>query len=166
VGDVRIERVGAERLDDVEHLWKAMQAHHVEVGPDIPGIPPRPPDESWPIRRARYEGWLAGPDAFLLLALDGDEAVGYALVSFHDRDDTHRTGERTAELHSLAVAPSRRGAGTGTRLLRAVYAEVRAARVGEMMIGVMAGNDRALALYEREGFRPWVTMTLGRVPEG
>ena len=42
---------------------------------------------------------------------------------------------------------------------------MRALGVEEMVIGVLATNERALALYEREGFRPWVTMTLGKVPD-
>ena len=161
---VRIEKVGAERVADFEPLWKALHEHHLTVDPDVPGIPPRTADESWPIRRARYEEWLSHPGAFALLALDGDEAVGYAVVSFHDRDDTHQTGERFAELHSLSVLADRRGAGIGTRLLRRVYAEVRAQGVEEMMIGVLATNDRVRRFYEREGFAPWVLLTLGKVP--
>jgi GNAT superfamily N-acetyltransferase len=162
--DVRIERVGPDRVADVELLWKALHEHHLTVDPNVPGIPPRTADESWPIRRARYEEWLTHPGAFALLAMDGDEAVGYAVVSFHDRDDTHTTGERFAELHSLSVLPDRRGAGIGTQLLRRVYAEVRAQGVEEMMIGVLATNDRVRRFYEREGFAPWVLLTLGKVP--
>jgi GNAT superfamily N-acetyltransferase len=162
--DVRIEKVGAERVADFEPLWKALHEHHLTVDPNVPGIPPRTADESWPIRRARYEEWLTHPGAFALLAMDGDDAIGYAVVSFHDRDDTHTTGERFAELHSLAVLEDRRGAGIGTQLLGRVYAEVRAQGVEEMMIGVLATNDRVRRFYEREGFAPWVLLTLGKVP--
>ena len=48
--------------------------------------------------------------------------------------------------------------------LRRVYAEVRAQGVEEMMIGVLATNDRVRRFYEREGFAPWVLLTLGKVP--
>lgn len=164
--EIRITKVGAERIGDVEWLWKALHEHHLTVDPQVPGIPPRTADESWPIRRARYEEWLSHPCAFALLALDGDdEAVGYAVVSFHDRDDTHATGDRLAELHSLSVLADRRGGGIGTRLLRRVYTEVRAQGVEEMMIGVLATNERVRRFYEREGFAPWVLLTLGKVPD-
>ena len=33
------------------------------------------------------------------------------------------------------------------------------------MIGVLATNEDARRLYEREGFRPWVLLTLGKVPD-
>lgn len=163
--DVRILKVGADRLDDVRPLWLSMMEHHVEVAAPIPGIPMRAPEDSWPIRRRRYESWLAQPDAFLLLAEEAGVVIGYAVVSFHPADDTNATGPRTAELHSLAVSASHRGAGVGTRLLLAIYREVRALGVEEMMIAVMEGNDRVREFYRRQGFLPWVTMTLGKVPD-
>jgi ribosomal protein S18 acetylase RimI-like enzyme len=86
-------------------------------------------------------------------------------VTFHDQDDSHTTGERFAELQSLAVAPARRGAGLGTSLLHEVYRQVRARGAEEMVIGVLATNADALRLYQREGFRPWVLLTLGKVPD-
>jgi ribosomal protein S18 acetylase RimI-like enzyme len=97
-------------------------------------------------------------------ASDG-AAVGYALVTFHDEDDSHATGSRFAELNSLAVTEDARGGGVGTALLREVYRQVRAAGVEEMVIGVLATNEPAMRLYEREGFRPWVVYTLGKVPD-
>jgi ribosomal protein S18 acetylase RimI-like enzyme len=165
VAEVLIAKAGSERLDDVRPLWLSMMEHHVAVAAPIPGIPMRAPEDSWPIRRRRYEDWLSQPDAFLLLAETRDLAVGYAVVSFHPEDDTNVTGPRTAELHSLAVLASHRGTGLGRRLLRAVYREVRALGVEEMMIAVMEGNDRVRDFYGREGFTPWVTMTLGKVPD-
>jgi len=165
VDDLRIVRAGAERIPDLEPLTRDLHAHHLSVDPAIPGIPPRDADEWWAIRSERYAEWLGHPGAFVLLAEDGEGLAGYALVSFHDRDDSHATGERFAELHSLAVAEGRRGSGIGTRLLRAVYREVRAAGVEEMIIGVLATNEPAMRLYEREGFKPWVVLTFGKVPE-
>lgn len=164
-GEVRIVRAGAERLDEVEPLTRALHAHHVTVDPSIPGIPPRDEDGWWRIRRRRYAAWLAEDAAFLLVAEGAAGLEGYALVTFHDEDDSHVTGARFAELQSLAVLPARRGSGLGTRLLHAVYREVRAAGVEEMAIGVLATNGPAMRLYEREGFRPWVVLTLGKVPE-
>ena len=162
--DVPIEQVGAERVADFEPLWKALHEHHLTVESERAGHPAADGRRSWPIRRTRYEEWLTHPGAFALLALDGDDAVGYAVVSFHDRDDTHRTGERFAELHSCPSLADRRGAGIGTQLLRRVYAEVRAQGVEEMIDGVLATNDRVRRFYEREGFAPWVLLTLGKVP--
>ena len=58
-----------------------------------------------------------------------------------------------------------RGAGLGTRLMEQLYVELRAAEIHELAIGVIATNERAMRFYERQGFRPWVVTTLGRVPD-
>jgi hypothetical protein len=34
-----------------------------------------------------------------------------------------------------------------------------------MVIGVLATNEPAMRLYAREGFRPWVVLTMGTVPD-
>ena len=36
--------------------------------------------------------------------------------------------------------------------------------ITELLTLVIASNDRALRFYERQGFKPWVVMTLGKVP--
>lgn len=163
---MRIVEAGAERLAELEPLTRSLHAHHLTVDPDIPGIPPRDGDAWWAIRRARYDGWLAEPDSFLLLAEDdGPTLAAYALVSFHGIDDSHATGARFAELQSLVVAEGRRGEGLGTELLHEVYRQVRARGVEEMVIGVLATNEPAMRLYRREGFWPWVVLTMGKVPD-
>ena len=52
----------------------------------------------------------------------------------------------------LGVRRAASGRGLGRRLLDALEAEARANGIHRLGLGVMAGNDRALALYERAGF--------------
>ncbi len=166
MGEVRIVRAGQERIDDLEPLWKALQEHHLAGEEEIPGIPMRRPDDSWPRRRARYVRWLAEPDAFALIAEENDRPVGYALVTVHGpADDTHVTRDRLAELQSLSVEAGRRGKGVGGRLMEAVYAELRALDVRELVIGVMASNHEAIRYYERLGFNPWLAVYMGTIPD-
>jgi len=164
---VRIVEASVDRLPEIEHLTRALHEHHRTVDAGIPGIPLRDADAWWAIRRGRYESWLTEPDGFLLLAEEdgAHRPIGYALVSFHDRDDSHTTGDRFAELQSLVVEPARRGGGLGTELLYEVYRQVGRRGAEEMVIGVLATNEPAKRLYEREGFRPWVILTMGRVPD-
>ncbi|MGZ8585471.1 MAG: GNAT family N-acetyltransferase [Actinomycetota bacterium] len=121
---------------------------------------------SWPLRRANYLRWLhEEPDAFVLIAeVDGAEPIAYALVSIDGADDTHVTGERIAELQTLSVLPSHRNAGLGTRMMEAVVAELRSLGTHELVIAMIATNEPARRFYERFGFRPWLTVALGRVP--
>ena len=164
--DVRIVRGDVERIPDLEPLTRSLHAHHQTVDPEVPGVPPRDEDGWWRIRSGRYREWLAEPDNLLLIAEhEADGPLGYAVITFHGEDDSHVTGERFAELQSLVVMAERRGEGVGGALLREVYRQVRAAGVEEMVIGVLATNERALRLYERQGFHPWVILTMGKVPD-
>ena len=161
---VRILRAGAERIDDLEPLWKSLLEHHRSVGPRIPGVGLREPDASWALRRTEYEEWLAEPDAFVLLAEEDERAVGYAVVHFRSSDDSRVTGERFGELESLAVLPEARGRGIGTALMEAVEAELLRLGIGELEIGILVTNEGATRFYERHGFRPWLVRYFGRVP--
>lgn len=160
-----IAAASAERIPDLEPLTRSLHAHHLTVDPAIPGIPPRDADTWWAIRSARYREWLAEPGSFLLIAEEDGTPVGYALVTCHDIDDSHTTGERFAELQSLVVLEEHRGGGLGTELLHEVYRRLRSEGIEEMVIGVLAMNEPAMRLYEREGFRPWMVLTMGKVPD-
>jgi len=111
MSEARIALAGVEALPQIEPLTRSLHEHHRTVDPDIPGVPLRDTDEWWAVRRERYRAWLGEPDTFLLIADDEGLGVGYALVTFHDRDDSNTTGGRFAELQSLVVSPDRRGGG-------------------------------------------------------
>ena len=74
--------------------------------------------------------------------------------------------ERDAEnarflMDGIFVAPEARGRGVGTELLAAVAVEARRRGYAEVRLDVVEGNDRARALYEREGFHAVGTQSTG-----
>jgi ribosomal protein S18 acetylase RimI-like enzyme len=165
VSDVEISRAGRGRIAEVEILWRALHAHHASVAGHLAGVAPfRSEDDSWERRRGHYERVLAEPGSFLLLAERDGRPVGYAAVRLSGTEATLVVGERVAELETLSVLPEERGNGLGGLLMDAVYAELRALGIEELGVAVMAGNDRALAFYERRGFVPYLRLMLGRVP--
>jgi ribosomal protein S18 acetylase RimI-like enzyme len=165
VAEVEITLAGAERLDDLEPLWRALHARHRSVDGHLATVAPfRSGEESWQRRRAHYERVLADPDTFLLLAERGRRPVGCALVRVGDTAATLQLGERVAELDTISVLPDERGQGLGGRLMDAVYAELRRRGIGELELAVMAGNDDAVRFYERRGLVPYLTFMIGRVP--
>jgi ribosomal protein S18 acetylase RimI-like enzyme len=161
---VRVARAGAARISEVEELWKGLHRQHLAVDPRLPGVPIRSLEDSWRRRRRLYRRWLAEKEAFLLLAEDRGRAVGYAVVHLHEADESWDTGGRFGVLESIAVAPRRRGAGLGRKLMEAVFAELRTLRVDVLEIGVVSTNQRARRFYESLGFRSWLTHYLGRLP--
>jgi GNAT superfamily N-acetyltransferase len=160
---LRIVKGSADDIPALEPLWVAV--HHAHVA-SMPELAPYVSDaETWAERRALYESVFEKPDTVLLLAFDSDTVIGYALSHVLPVEetwipDTWRTGERIAELESLSVLESHRGKGIGSALLDAIDRELAAQGVADVIVGALAGNEDALRLYERRGFRPtWMYMS-------
>jgi ribosomal protein S18 acetylase RimI-like enzyme len=122
-------RVGtADDLHLVEPLWVAVHHRHVQ---SMPQLAPYVSDaESWTIRLALYRELLAKPDTLLLIAFDGEAAVGYGLahvLAVEDTwvPDTWRTGQSIGEIESLSVLPEYRGSGLGSVLLDRLETHLR-----------------------------------------
>jgi len=49
-------------------------------------------------------------------------------------------------------------------MMEAVFAELRALGIEELVIAMIATNEPARRFYERFGFRPWLTVAFGKVP--
>jgi ribosomal protein S18 acetylase RimI-like enzyme len=151
VNDTTIVLGGAELIDDVEHLWKALHAHHQK---GLPGFAYHSPDASWQVRSDEYRRWLAPPGSFVLVAYAGDVPVGYALVEVMDGpEDTWVTGERIGHLQSLSLDPLWRGRGLGTVLADRVDAELADRGIHDLMLDVVEGNTGAERFYQRRGLR-------------
>jgi ribosomal protein S18 acetylase RimI-like enzyme len=121
-----------------------------------PALPLVDDDElSWQRRRALYLERLSSETGFLVIAIEGEAIVGYALICLEQGpDDTFSLGERYAELYSLSVASRLRGRGIGTQLLDFVDRELARRSIDGLKVAVMAGNAQAERLYERRGLHP------------
>ncbi|MGV1049869.1 MAG: hypothetical protein ACOYD4_15250 [Solirubrobacterales bacterium] len=71
----QIVLLGAREVDRVEHLWKAMVAHHRQVVGEE--VPVRSDEEAWQWRRQQYVEWLSGEE-------EGEEARMLAAVRAED----------------------------------------------------------------------------------
>lgn len=108
-------------------------------------------DESPPfdVLLRRFRRLLADAAAFVLLAGEREDPVGYAVVTLRP---TVYTDGPLAVLDELYVRPARRGDGIGTRLLTCAIEEVLARGGGEMHINVDEVDTDARRFYERHGF--------------
>jgi ribosomal protein S18 acetylase RimI-like enzyme len=162
---VEIVRAGAERIPDLQPLWESLSRHHAEVAPELAVLGEvRPQADSWAVRRALYEEWLGEPDAFALVAEIEGGPVGYAVVSLRGPEETWATGDRVAELQTLAVLPGHRGVGIGRALVDRMYEELRRLGVGHFVVGVVASNADAVRFYERLGLTKFIVAYAGQVP--
>lgn len=100
--------------------------------------------------RARLPAALAEfPGAFSLLAFDGAEPVGLAncFTGF-----STFAARPVINVHDLAVLPKARGRGIGRALMQAIEAQAQARGACKVTLEVLAGNDRARALYASLGY--------------
>ena len=94
----------------------------------------------------QYRRHLHSPSAVVLVAVDGPDLLGKALVFF-------RRGSDVARLYSIAVAQHARGRGVAKTLLEAAAAAARRHGCERLRLEVRQDNVAAIALYERLGYR-------------
>jgi ribosomal protein S18 acetylase RimI-like enzyme len=147
----------------LEPLWVAVHHRHAQTMPHLaPYVSDR---DTWAIRSPLYRELLAKPDTLLLLAFDGESAVGYGLAHVLPVEDswipdTWQTGARIGEIESLSVLPEYRGSGVGSLLLDRLEIHLRAHGAQDLILGVLPGNADAIRLYERRGYQPtWLYLS-------
>lgn len=87
-----------------------------------------------------------GSDPLLFTAIGSDQPLGFAV--------TERTRPDCAELRHLGVRPSRWGRGVAGRLLGEIERELGRRGYTSAELWVYCENERAIALYEKHGWRP------------
>lgn len=94
---------------------------------------------------------------------DGHAAIGYAALRRGSTADGV-VGAKPAEVQRIYVGGAWLGHGAGHALMRACIAQARAWHCDVIWLGVWEHNPRAIAFYEKTGFRVVgrQTFTLGR----
>ena len=100
-------------------------------------------DEPWSDRM--LAGELAQPGRYYLVALDGEQVVGYGGMADFSTE---------GHVMNIGVRADRQRAGIGAQLLGALLAEATRRRIPRVLLEVAADNDAAQRLYTRHGFRP------------
>lgn len=99
------------------------------------------PSDAWSAEQFWQE--LAHPTRTYLVALDGDDVVGYAGTFAVPPD---------ADIQTVAVRADRQGRGIARRLLAALLEDVERRGATHTLLEVRAENASALRLYESLGF--------------
>jgi ribosomal protein S18 acetylase RimI-like enzyme len=101
----------------------------------------------------RQAAELADPARVTWLAESRDGvAIGFALLRRGSRSDGV-TGERPVEVQRIYADRSVHGRGIGARLLASCVATARAWSADVLWLAVWEHNARAIAFYEKHGFR-------------
>lgn len=104
----------------------------------------------------RFEDYLADPTRDLLLAMDGDRAVGYTMLIAADPADpdvaASITRRPTVELSKFYVRPDAHGSGIAAQLIERSVELARERGAASVWLGVNDQNARANRFYEKSGF--------------
>ena len=97
----RVELAGIERVDELRDLWLELHHHHRAVVGTLPLV--KDDELSWQRRRGLYVDRLSSEAGFLVLAIDRDAVVGYALVCIEEgpvrvERDRHRLADTQAPI--------------------------------------------------------------------
>lgn len=102
-------------------------------------------DSPWPAEAFTAE--IASPhNRYFAVRGPDDLLIGYAGISV-----LGRPGDAECEIHTIAVDPEFRGGGYGRTLMAAMLAVADDNRA-EVFLEVRIDNDRAIELYEHNGF--------------
>ena len=101
-----------------------------------------------------YTAWLGDPATASWLAQTdrGDAPVGYAVIA-PAKLPLDDVSADDLELKRIYLLSRFHGGGVGRELMQHAVAESRARGARRLLLGVYAGNARALAFYARNGFR-------------
>ncbi|MDL9998158.1 GNAT family N-acetyltransferase [Variovorax sp. J22P240] len=95
------------------------------------------------------EALAARPQAFSVLAYDGEQPVG--LINCLEGFSTFAC-KPLVNVHDVVVLASHRGQRVTQRMLARVEEEARVRGACKLTLEVLSGNQSALRAYEREGF--------------
>jgi ribosomal-protein-alanine acetyltransferase len=98
------------------------------------------------LSRRSFRHFLTSQHASLIVAEEGGKFAGYVLVLYPARS-------KAARLYSIAVAPHVGGRGIGPKLLTAAEAAAKRRGRRTMRLEVHEHNTRAIARYEKSGYR-------------
>lgn len=108
------------------------------------------PTDAWSSELMRSE--VASEHTVYLLALDGDEVIGYGGVQA-------MAGNPDTDIQTITIDASRRGRGDGRALLRELIRVAIARDARHVFLDVRHDNTPARGLYDAEGF-----VEIGRRP--
>jgi ribosomal protein S18 acetylase RimI-like enzyme len=97
------------------------------------------------LSRQSLRRYMQVPSAAMIVAEEGKEITGYALIGL-------RKGSKIGRLYSIAVDKSRAGRGVGRALLDASEQVAKKHKCNLFALEVRAGNRRAITLYRKNGY--------------
>jgi GNAT superfamily N-acetyltransferase len=141
---IRVDRAGPGDVERVTELVEAVVGSYRDWAPDWT------PPKATPEQRERLEANFANDDAWILMALDGDEIVGVVSMAARTAAQTELPPPGTIYLWQMFVTPAWQGSGLAQALMDLALEEARSRGFERMTLWAAAGATQARRFYERE----------------
>ena len=138
-----------EDLDYLLGLWEALDGEMIPLMPEV--LRPREEEVDVEALSAYVSGLICGTGGFALVARDGEERLGGALIEERTRPDHLGL---SAHLEAIRVEPAARGRGVARALVEEMKEIARRRDCSYLSLRVLEGNRAARSLYEETGFAP------------
>lgn len=103
---------------------------------------------------ALFEQWLSDPDWAIYVAVEGEQITGVMFLVQRSTPEHHLLKHRRfVVIDTLAVAEGWRSQGIGRALMQQAETWASDRGITEIELSVWEFNQRALALYEKLGYR-------------
>jgi GNAT superfamily N-acetyltransferase len=143
---IRVERAGPSDVARVTRLVQLGIDSYRDWAPRW-----RPPVASAQ-QRQRLQQNFASDDAWILMALEGDEIVGVVSLAMRTAADPDPPEPGTVYLWQMFVTPAWQGTGLAQALMDLAVKEAGERGYDRMTLWAAAGAKQACRFYEREGW--------------
>lgn len=147
---MNIRRAGEADAELIAHLVRHVHDIHFAARPDF-----FKPYAFTPELIADFRERLADEQVHVLVGEVSDVAVGYILAQVvQHAENPYAYNPRTLLVDQMSVNPEARSKGYGEQLMAAVFDLAVSLEIKDIVLGVWAFNERAIAFYKRQGFTP------------
>jgi GNAT superfamily N-acetyltransferase len=150
---ITVTRARTEHVDAIRRLWIEFMDFHAARNPHYARS-----DDGDALFAEYVTRLLDDPDARVLVALEGDAVLGYAVGKIDQLTPGFRQ-RRYGFISDVAITAAARRAGLGARFDDALRAWFHGAGVRRVQLRAATDNEVAMAFWRKRGYRP-VTVTL------
>jgi ribosomal protein S18 acetylase RimI-like enzyme len=148
-GGVRVRPAEPGDYERALALWRAVDAYHVRLVPDVFRWVP---DEAR--SKALFARLVADSERLALVAAEGEDVAGLLTAELRAAPPAPLFRPSTiAYVTTVVVEEARRRRGIGRALMEAAHAWARRRGAARLELSVYAENESAIRFYERLGYR-------------
>lgn len=145
--DIDILIANEDDAEDIAHLSYQVGKMHDDALPDY--FRPTPEEEHLRI----IQNMLKDENAVIFKAMDDDKICGFMCLLIQEKSRNGYVHSKVAYIYNFGVDEAMRNHGIGGKMLKEAESFLQTKGVEAVELSVFMFNQRALAFYEKNGYR-------------